>query len=419
MPSAVYIVGLAIFAQGTSEMMLSGLLTGMAADLGVTVPQAGLLISAFAVGMLVGAPILAVVTARWSRRTALLAFLAVFVATHVVAALTSDYGVLVGTRVVGAFVYAGFWSVASATAVGMVPPTARGRAMSVVAGGLTIATILGLPAGTFIGQHLGWRAAFWTVAAGCALVMVAVAIAVPEQRAEQVPPVRKELRALTTRPVALLYGTTVTATAALLVTFGYLGALLTETTGIGDNWVPVVLGIYGLGSFAGIAIGGRTADAHPLRSLTVGISGLVLASAVLALTAHYWPAVAVASLLLGAFGFGTNPVLNSRVFTLAPAAGTLGAAGNVMAFNVGITLGPWLGGLAIGAGADYSAVVWIGAGLGVLALGLVGLSRTAGRTRSSTADRSDTAEIAGPPTAGASRRSAAADDSAAAVPADL
>ncbi|MGA4787275.1 MFS transporter [Nocardia sp. AB354] len=183
---------------------------------------------------------------------------------------------------------------------------------------------------------------------------------------------------MTTRPVALLYGTTVTATAALLVTFGYLGALLTETTGIGENWVPVVQGIYGLGSFVGIAIGGRTADAHPLRSLTVGISGLVLASAVLALTAHYWPAVAVASFLLGAFGFGTNPVLNSRVFTLAPAAGTLGAAGNVMAFNVGITLGPWLGGLAIGAGADYSAVAWIGAGLGVLALGVVGLSRTAG-----------------------------------------
>lgn len=398
MPAAVYILGLAIFAQGTSEMMLSGLLTGMAADLGVTVPQAGLLISAFAVGMLLGAPILAVATARWSRRTALLAFLGVFVLTHILAAVTTNYGVLIATRVVGAFVYAGFWSVAVATAVGLVPTTARGRAMSVVAGGLTIATILGLPVGTFIGQHLGWRAAFWTVAAACALVMVAVAIAVPNERAGHVPPVRKELRALATRPVALLYGTTLVATAALLATFGYLGALLTETTGVSDNWVPVILGIYGLGSLAGIVVGGRTADAHPLRTLTVGISGLVLSSVLLALTAQSWLAVAVAAFLLGAFGFGTNPVLNSRVFTLAPAAGTLGAAGNVMSFNVGITLGPWLGGLAIGAGWGYPAVAWIGAGLGVLALGLVGLGRLTGRPVTDSADviATSTTAAAGP-----------------------
>ena len=377
MPSAVYILGLAIFAQGTSEMMLSGLLTEISADLGVSVPQAGLLISAFAVGMLIGAPISAVVSARWSRRTALLVFLAIFVATHILAALTSDYRVLIATRIVGAFVYAGFWSVAAATVIGLVPPTARGRAMSILAGGLTIATIIGLPAGTFIGQHLGWRAAFWAVAAGSALVLIAVAVAVPDLQAHDAAPIRKELRALATRPVAVLYGTTVVATAALLVTFGYLGTLLTEATGVSQNWVPVILGIYGLGSLVGIVIGGRTADSHPRRSLMIGITGMAVSSVLLALTTHYWPAVVVSVFLLGAFGFGTNPVLNSRVFSLAPGAGTLGAAGNVMSFNAGITVGPWLGGLAIGAGMGYQAVAWIGALLATAALGLVVLSRSA------------------------------------------
>ena len=374
MPSAVYILGLAIFAQGTSEMMLAGLLTEMAGDLGVSIPQAGLLISAFAVGMLIGAPILAVATAHRSRRAALTAFLAVFVVTHIVSALTSDYGVLFAMRVVGAFVYAGFWSVAAVTVVGMVPSTVRGRAMSILAGGLTLATIIGLPAGTFIGQHLGWRAAFWAVALISAVVMFAVVLVVPNGRSEQAPAVRKELRALATRPVLLLYGTTMVATSALLVTFGYLGALLPETTGLSESWVPVVLGVYGVGSLVGLLVGGRTADAHPLSSLGIGITGLVISSVLLALTAQYL-IVVVAVFLVGAFGFGTNPVLNSRVFTLAPAAGTFGAAGNVMSFNVGITVGPWLGGLAIGAGAGYPSIAWIGAGLGLVALLLVAASR--------------------------------------------
>ncbi|WP_024801478.1 Cmx/CmrA family chloramphenicol efflux MFS transporter [Nocardia sp. BMG51109] len=374
MPSAVYILGLSIFAQGTSELMLAGLLTEMASDLGVSVPQAGLLISAFAMGMLVGAPVLAVATLRWSRRNALLAFLAVFAVAHVVGALTSDYRILFATRAVAAFVYAGFWSVAAATAVGLVPGNARGKAMSVVAGGLTVATIVGLPAGTFLGQHLGWRAAFWAVAVLAVLAMVGVFAKIPDARHTEPPQVRNELRALASGRVWLLYATTALATAALLVTFGYLGALLTETTRLAEGWVPVVLAIYGLGGVIGIVVGGRTADAHPMRTLGVGIGGLILSSALLALAAQHILPVAVLVFLVGAFGFGINPVLNSRVFTLAPAASTLGAAGNVSSFNLGITAGPWLGGLAIGAGAGYPAVAWIGAILGVAALGVVGWS---------------------------------------------
>ncbi|WP_369023357.1 Cmx/CmrA family chloramphenicol efflux MFS transporter [Nocardia cyriacigeorgica] len=372
MPIAIYILGLSIFAQGTSELMLAGLLTEMSADLGVSVPRAGLLISAFALGMLAGAPVLAVLTLRWSRRTALLVFLAVFIAAHIVGALATDYWVVFGTRVVAAFVYAGFWAVAAATAIGLVPENMRGRAMSVVAGGLTVATVVGLPLGTVIGQHFGWRAAFWAVAILSAPAMIGVLAKIPGGRPTRTPRVRGELAGMVRPRLWLSYAMTAVATGALLVTFSYLGAMLTETTGLADSLVPVVLAGYGVGALAGIVVGGRVADRHPMRTLTVGVTGLIVSSALIALTATHVAPMVVLALALGAFGFGTNPVLNSRVFALAPEAPTMAAAVNTSAFNVGITAGPWLGGLALTAGFGYPSTAWIGAALGVVALGLVG-----------------------------------------------
>ncbi|WP_049571392.1 Cmx/CmrA family chloramphenicol efflux MFS transporter [Nonomuraea sp. SBT364] len=377
MPLAVYVLGLAIFAQGTSELMLAGLLPEMAADLGVSVPDAGLLISAFAIGMLVGAPVLAVVTLRWPRRTALLAFMAVFAVSHVVGALTPDYGTLLVTRVVGAFVYAGFWAVAAVTAIGLAGPAARGRAMGIVAGGLTVATTLGLPAGTLVGQSLGWRAAFWVVAALSALAAIGVLATVPGGVAAgdgPGPSLRRELRALAGPRLWLALGTTALATAALLVTFSYLSAMLTGTTGLAPGWVPAVLALYGAGSLIGITVGGRTADARPFTTLYAGLAGLVVISGALALTAGVAWLVVPLVFLLGAFGFATNPALNTRVFAVAHDAPTLAASVNVSAFNVGITAGPWLGGLLIAAGHGYAPLGWIGAALGVLALGTVALA---------------------------------------------
>lgn len=379
MPPAVYVLGLAIFAQGTSEMMLAGLLPQMAADLGVSVPDAGLLISAFAAGMLVGAPVLAVLTLRWPHRRALLAFLGVFAVMHAAGALTPGYGVLFATRVAGAFVYAGFWAVAAATAIGLVPAGARGRAMGIVAGGLTLATIVGLPAGTLLGQHLGWRSAFWAVAAMSAAAMAAVAATVKGgARTGTAPRVRDELRAMARPRLWLAYATTALATGALLVTFSYLGAMLEDATGIPERWVPGVLALYGAGSLIGITLGGRLADGRTVPLLYAGIAGLVAVSAALALTLGSAVPAVVLVFLLGAFGFATNPALNSRVFALTDGSPTLVAATNTSAFNVGITAGPWLGGLALDAGAGYPATALIGAGLGVAALATVALGR-AGR----------------------------------------
>ncbi|NUR95572.1 MAG: MFS transporter, partial [Kribbellaceae bacterium] len=274
---------------------------------------------------------------------------------------------------VGAFEKAGFWSVAAVTVMSLVRADSRARAMSIVTGGLTIATIIGLPLGTVLGQHLGWQSAFWTVAGLCILAMAGVIATVPAGRPDRAgaPRLADELRVLRNARLWLAFATTALVTATILVTFSYLAPLLTQTTGLPPAAVPGVLALYGLGSFIGITIGGRFADAQPFHTLFISITGLVLLSGVLAVTASV-PVLAIAAItLLGGFGFAANPALNARVFSLAGDAPTLATATNFSAFNVGITAGPWLGGLAIDAGAGYPALGWIAVGTGLAALATV------------------------------------------------
>ncbi|MFK4065598.1 Cmx/CmrA family chloramphenicol efflux MFS transporter [Streptomyces sp. NPDC029674] len=385
MPLAVYVIGFGIFTQGTSEFMLSGLLPGMADDLGVSVPDAGLLISAFAVGMVVGAPLLAVATLSWPRRTALVSLQAAFVVAHVVGALAPGYTVLFVTRVISALAYAGYWGVAVAAAVALVPADAKARAVAVVAGGLTLATIVGVPAGTVLSQFSGWRAAFWAVAAATVVSLAGTLLAVPGGRGEEArPSVRAELRAMARPQLWLSYAVTAFTFGAVIVTFSYLGALLTEVSGVSEGWVPAVLALFGVGGMAGIVIGGRTGQTRPLGTLGLGLGALAVLSALLASAAHVTAVVIVLVFLLGLAGYVTNPALQSRVFSLAPGAPTLAGAVNTAAFNVGNTVAPLLGGLAIGAGHGYASVAWVGAALaaaGAVAVLWAARLQRAGRTR--------------------------------------
>jgi DHA1 family chloramphenicol resistance protein-like MFS transporter len=255
----------------------------------------------------------------------------------------------------------------------LVVPSSRARAMSVVTGGLTVATIVGLPVGTVLGQRLGWQSAFWTVAGLCVIAMAGVLVTLPGGRpsAGSTPRLTDEVRVLWNARLWLAFGTTALVTATILVVFSYLAPLLTQTAGLPGGAVPAVLALYGVGSFIGITIGGRFADAMPFRTLFVSIAGLITLSAVLAVTATVPTAVVAVTALLGGFGFAANPALNARVFNLAGAAPTLATAMNFSAFNVGITAGPWLGGLAIDAGAGYPALGWIAAGTGAAALATV------------------------------------------------
>ncbi|MEU0739412.1 Cmx/CmrA family chloramphenicol efflux MFS transporter [Streptomyces sp. NPDC006134] len=381
MPFALLLLGLAVFAQGTSEFMLSGLVPDIARDLGVSVPAAGALTSAFAVGMVVGAPLMAGLGRRWSRRGALLAFLVTFLAVHVAGALTDSFGVLLATRVIGALANAGFLAVALVTAAGMVAPDAKGRATSMLLGGVTLACVAGVPAGALLGQLWGWRSAFWAVALLSVPAVVAVARSVPGGAADTAPgPLRGELRSLRARrlQVTLLLGALVNG--ATFCTFTYLAPLVTEVAGLDGRWVPGVLALFGAGSFAGVSLAGRFADRRPGPVLAVGGAALCAGWGVLALGAgEPGPALGLV-LVQGALSFGVGSTLIAQALYAAPGAPTLAGGFATAAFNVGAALGPWLGGTAIGAGFGYRSAVWVSAGLVAAALATAAVALPSRRT---------------------------------------
>ncbi|MEV8340767.1 Cmx/CmrA family chloramphenicol efflux MFS transporter [Streptomyces niveus] len=385
MPLAVYILGLSVFALGTSEFMLSGLLPPIADDMDVSIPQAGLLISAFAIGMVVGAPLLAAGTLRMPRRTTLIALISVFGLGQVAGALAPTYEVLFVSRVVSAFACAGFWAVGAAVAIAMVPKTSRARAMAVMIGGLSIANVLGVPAGAFLGTHLGWRSAFWAVGAASAIALVGVATLIPRiPLPERKPELRRELLIYRDRQVWLAIAITALAAGGVFCAFSYLAPLLTDVAGLDEGWVPTVLALFGVGALIGTVIGGRVADAHLFGVLLSGVVASTVFLAALALLASSAVAVVVLSLLLGFSAFFTAPALNARMFNVAAAAPILAGATATSAFNLGNTGGPWLGGTVIDAGLGFASTAWAGAAMTVVAVGLVALAmrhQRAGRTR--------------------------------------
>lgn len=385
MPLAVYILGLSVFALGTSEFMLSGLLPPIADDMDVSIPQAGLLISAFAIGMVVGAPLLAAGTLRMPRRTTLIALISVFGLGQVAGALAPTYEVLFVSRVVSAFACAGFWAVGAAVAIAMVPKTSRARAMAVMIGGLSIANVLGVPAGAFLGTHLGWRSAFWAVGAASAIALVGVATLIPRiPLPERKPELRRELLIYRDRQVWLAIAITALAAGGVFCAFSYLAPLLTDVAGLDEGWVPTVLALFGVGALIGTVIGGRVADAHLFGVLLSGVVASTVFLAALALLASSAVAVVVLSLLLGFSAFFTAPALNARMFNVAAAAPILAGATATSAFNLGNTGGPWLGGTVIDAGLGFASTAWAGAAMTVVAAGLVAVAmrhQRAGRTR--------------------------------------
>jgi DHA1 family chloramphenicol resistance protein-like MFS transporter len=366
-PFGLYLLGLAVFAQGTSEFMVSGLLPDIADEMHVSIPAAGALTSVFAVGMVIGAPLMAVLSRRWPRRRSLLIFLVVFLIVHVIGALTSSYSVLLGTRVAGALANAGFLAVALVAATDMVKPDAKGRATSILLAGVTIACVAGVPAGAMLGQLWGWRSAFWAVALVSVPAIVGILWSVPAGGGAGTS-ARQELRALRDPRllVTLLLGALVNG--ATFCTFTYLVPLVTDVSGIGSAWVPAVLALFGLGSFLGVAAAGRIADTQPKTLLVLGGAALLGGWVLFALTAANPVAAIVLVLVQGTLSFAVGSTLISQVLYAAPTAPTLAGGFATAAFNVGAASGPWLGGLAIAAGFGYRSPLWVSALLVALAL---------------------------------------------------
>ncbi|MGV9625045.1 Cmx/CmrA family chloramphenicol efflux MFS transporter [Streptomyces sp. NPDC003487] len=380
MPAPLYLLALAVFAMGTSEFMLAGLLPDIASDLGVTVGTAGALTSAFAIGMIVGAPLVAALARDWPRRSSLLAFVLVFAGAHAVGAVTTSFPILFATRVVAALANAGFLAVALTAAATLVSPARKGRALAVLLAGTTVATIAGVPGGSVLGALLGWRATFWAVAALCLPAALGILKGIPAGRDEVEatgrPALRAELAQLTRPPLilAMLLGALVNA-----ATFGsltFLAPVVTDGAGLGELWVPVALVLFGTGSFVGVTVAGRLSDQHP--GLVVAVAGPLLLIG--------WPALAVlagepvALFLLvfvqGALSFAVGSTLITRVLYEAAGAPTMAGSYATAALNVGAAVGPVLAAATLGTEAGPRGPLWASGLLVAVALLIAFPSRT-------------------------------------------
>ncbi|MFE9476210.1 Cmx/CmrA family chloramphenicol efflux MFS transporter [Streptomyces griseofuscus] len=344
MPLPLYLLALVVFAMGTSEFMLAGLLPDIASDLDVNVGTAGTLTSAFAIGMIVGAPLVAALARNWPGRSSLLGFVLVFAAAHVVGAVTTSFVVLFATRVLAAVANAGFLAVALTTAAGLVPPGKKGRALAVLLSGTTVATIAGVPGGSLLGTMLGWRVTFWAVAVLCLPATVGILLGIPTRSGHsdeaEGPALRSEIGQLRSPRLILVMLLGALVNAATFASFTFLAPLVTGSAGMARLWVSVMLVLFGTGSFVGVTFAGRLSDQRPGLVIAVGGPLLVIGWAALALLAENQIALLALVFVQGALSFAVGSTLITRVLYEAAGAPTMAGAYATAALNVGAAVGP-------------------------------------------------------------------------------
>ncbi|WP_223693195.1 MFS transporter [Leifsonia poae] len=362
MPIGLIALALGGFGIGLTEFVIAGLLPEVAADFHVDEAAAGWLISGYALAVVVGALGLTATVTRLPRKTVLLGLMVLFIVGNAVSALAPSYTVMLTGRVLAALCHGAFFGIGSVVAAGMVAPEKRARAIAIMFTGLTAANVLGVPFGTLLGQALGWRSTFLAITVIGVVALAGVALLVP--RATEAPHsdgLLRELRAFRSGQVWLSIVVTILGFGGMFGAFTYMAYTLTEVSGFASSAVPWLLILFGVGLFAGNALGGRFADRALDTSLVVILFALAVVLAVFALVAGNPVATVVALVLLGFFGFATVPGLQTRVMTYADRAPTLASGANIAAFNLGNALGAWIGGLAITAGLGYTSPLWVGA----------------------------------------------------------
>ena len=382
MPLALLALAVGAFGIGTTEFVMMGLLPDVADDLHISIPVAGHLVSAYALGVVIGAPLLAAATARMSRRKVLIALMGLFVAGNVLSAFAPDYHWLLAARFLSGLPHGAFFGVGAVVATGLVAPERKARSVSLMFLGLTVANVVGVPVATLMGQELGWRATFLGVSAIGLAAIAALALLIPHDHAHA-PEVglRGELAALRSLPVWLALGTTVAGFGALFSAYSYITPMLTDSAGYADGSVTLLLALFGVGATAGNLLGGRLAD-HSLRGTLFG--GLVSLVVVLALfpvlMSTQWSA-AVAVTLLGVAAFVTGSPLQLMAMEKASAAPSLASSANQAAFNLANAGGAWIGGLALAAGFGATSPAVAGAALAVLGLAVAATAYAVDRRR--------------------------------------
>lgn len=355
---------------GTTEFIAMGLLPETAGDLGVSIPAGGASIAAYAVGVVVGAPILAVAGASWPRRTMLAGLLATLAIGNALVALAPNFGLLVGARFLAGLPHGAFFGVASLAAVDLMPPQMAGRAVSRVMLGIPFANLLGVPAGTWLGQQFGWRTAYGVIGGLALISALLVHLVVPQSYPHPDGAMRRELRALKNLQVWLTLLTGAIGFGGMFAMNSYIAPTITEVTKQPASVVPVIMLVLGLGGLVGTPIAGRMADWSVLRTIGIGLATLAANLALFTWTSQ-WLIPAALSILACSICAGMLVVgLQMRLMQVAGDARNLGAASNHAALNVANALGAWLGGAVLAAGYGYTAPSWVGFAL-ALAGGLI------------------------------------------------
>ncbi|UPG86453.1 MFS transporter [Luteibacter aegosomatis] len=369
-PSRLPLLALAVaaFAIGTTEFVIMGLLPEVAADLRVSIPSAGMLVSGYALGVAVGAPLLAALTAKLERKRALLLLLGLFILGNLLCAVAPNYGMLMTARVVAAFCHGSFFGIGAVVAAHLVPANQRARAIALMFAGLTLANVLGVPFGTFLGQWAGWRATFWAVTVLGVLAAVAVIRFVPALPHLRAPDMRRELRVLREPQALIALGMTVLGFGGVFTVFTYIAPILQEQSHVSPHWTGAVLVLFGVGTTIGNMLGGRLADWRLMPSLMGILVVLAALLVVFAWTMHSTLAAIVTVFVWGIASFATVAPLQSRVVHVAGDAPNLASTLNIAAFNLGNAGGAWLGGVVIAAGLGLPAVSLAGAAVTVAGL---------------------------------------------------
>ncbi|WP_292071946.1 MFS transporter [Brevundimonas sp. UBA7534] len=359
------------FGIGVTEFAPMGLLPVIATDLGVSIPSAGLLISAYALGVMLGAPLMTLTTGRVPRRTLLIGLAVIFTVGNLLAAISDSYGMLMAARIVTSLNHGAFFGVGSIVAASLVPPNRQAGAVAAMFMGLTIANVVGVPLATWAGDALGWRASFWGIAGIGVIVIAALRLTLPNLPAPSGGDVVAELRVLGRGPVLAALALTVIGSSAMFTVFTYIAPILRDATHASVGFITTMLVTYGLGLTVGNWLGGRFADKSVDRTLIVTLTSL---SAILIVFAVAMPFAVPSSVLIflwGVASFALVPPLQVRVMAAASDAPNLASSVNIGAFNLGNAIGAALGGAVIAGGLGYPAVSLAGAAAAGLGLVLV------------------------------------------------
>ncbi|WP_295243915.1 MFS transporter [uncultured Brevundimonas sp.] len=356
------------FGIGVTEFAPMGLLPVIATDLGVSIPSAGLLISAYALGVVLGAPLMTLATGRVPRRTLLIGLAGIFTIGNALSALADSYALLMIARIITSLNHGAFFGVGAIVAAGLVPPDRKAGAVAAMFMGLTIANVVGVPLATWAGETLGWRASFWGIAMIGVMVMAALALTLPKAAAPAAGDMLAELRVLGRRRVLSALALTVIGSSAMFTVFTYITPILREQTGASLGFITAMLVLYGLGLTVGNWIGGKFADRSVDRTLIVTLAGLSLVLLTFAVAMPLASVSAVLIFLWGIASFALVPPLQVRVMDAAREAPNLASAVNIGAFNLGNAIGAALGGAVIAGGLGYPAVALAGAGASALGL---------------------------------------------------